>query len=301
MWYIPISFKVASGYPEHAAGLCRECPCPSSAGRRTAPGGAQCRPLRYTACSTETESIPRHQSLIGIAVIALRDKVMHTEEMGVVANIPADTSLGDTQLFRDFTGILPCNMIQPLRLPDGSHLILAQCHAANILLQPAGHAPLQMRVKIGGEHGAAFVIFSALYPRQKLQRAFAAEVIQNRFRIHGTLIRMTLICHQAVEFRCGFLWRCRGSDRCFYGIAFPARSRHRHNIGEPVPRWSCLLTRLLLRRTAPRIGRSGDPAALVDILRRNALFKGFYGNTCVAQGVIEQVPHIVLGFSCVLL
>ena len=56
--------------------------------------------------------------------------------------------------------------------------------------------------------------------------------------------------------------------------------------------WSCLLTRLFLRRTAPRIGRSGDPAALVDILRRNALFKGFYGNTCVAQGVIEQIPHI---------
>ena len=49
---------------------------------------------------------------------------MHTEEMGVVANISTDTSLRDTQLLRDFTGILPCNMIQPLRLPDGSHLVL---------------------------------------------------------------------------------------------------------------------------------------------------------------------------------
>ena len=93
---------------------------------------------------------------------------MHTEEMGVVANISADASLGDTQLLRDLTGILPCNMIQPLRLPDGGHLVLAQRHAANVLLQPAGHAPLQMRVEIGGERGAAFVIFSALYPRQKL-------------------------------------------------------------------------------------------------------------------------------------
>ena len=47
-------------------------------------------------------------------------------------------------------------------------------------------------------------------------------------------------------------------------------------------RWSCFLTRLLLRRTAPRIGCSGDPAMLVDILRRNALFKGFYGGVRVA-------------------
>ena len=38
-----------------------------------------------------------------------------------------------------------------------------------------------MRVEVGGERGAAFVIFSALYPRQKLQRAFAAEIVQNRF------------------------------------------------------------------------------------------------------------------------
>ena len=62
-----------------------------------------------------------------------------------------------------------------------------------------------MRVKIGGKHGAAFVIFSALYSHQKLQRTLAAEVIQNRFRIHGTLIRMMLIRHQAVEFRRSFL------------------------------------------------------------------------------------------------
>ena len=130
---------------------------------------------------------------------------MHTEEMGVVANIPADTSLGNAQLLRDFAGILPCNMIQPLRLPDGSHLILAQRHAANVLLQPAGHAPLQMRVEVGGEHGAAFVILSALYSCQKLQRALAAEIVQNRFRIRGKLIRMMLIRRQAVEFRRGFL------------------------------------------------------------------------------------------------
>ena len=115
---------------------------------------------------------------------------MHTEEMGVVANIPADTSLGNAQLLRNLTGILPCNMVQPLRLSDGRHLVLAQCHAANILFQPAGHAPLQMRVKIGGERGAVLVIFSALYPRQKLQRAFAAEIVQNRFRIRGKLIWM---------------------------------------------------------------------------------------------------------------
>ena len=62
-----------------------------------------------------------------------------------------------------------------------------------------------MRVKIGGERGAAFVIFSALYPRQKLQRAFAAEIVQNRFRIRGTLIRMMLIHYQAVELRRSFL------------------------------------------------------------------------------------------------
>jgi len=62
-----------------------------------------------------------------------------------------------------------------------------------------------MRVEVGGERGAAFVIFSALYPCQKLQRALAAKVIQNRFRIHGTLIRMMLIRHQAVELRCCFL------------------------------------------------------------------------------------------------
>ena len=130
---------------------------------------------------------------------------MHTEEMGVVANIPADTSLGNAQLLRNLTGILPCNMVQPLHLPDSGHLVLAQCHAANILLQPAGHAPLQMRVEIGGEHGAAFVIFSALYSHQKLQRTLAAEVIQNRFRIRGKLIWMMLICHQAVELRCCFL------------------------------------------------------------------------------------------------
>ena len=130
---------------------------------------------------------------------------MHTEEMGVVANIPADTSLGDAQLLRNFAGILPCNMIQPLRLPDGSHLVLAQRHAANILFQPAGHAPLQMWVKIGGEHGAVLVIFSALNPCQKLHGALAAEIVQNRFRIRGKLIRMMLLHYQAVEFRRGFL------------------------------------------------------------------------------------------------
>ena len=96
-------------------------------------------------------------------------------------------------------------MIQPLRLPDGTHLVLAQRHTANILLQPAGHAPLQMRVEIGGEHGAAFVIFSALNPRQKLQRALAAEIVQNRFRIRGKLIRMMLLHYQAVELRRSFL------------------------------------------------------------------------------------------------
>ena len=96
-------------------------------------------------------------------------------------------------------------MIQHLCLPDGSHLVLAQRHTAKILLQPAGHAPLQMRVEVGGECGAVLVIFSALNPRQKLQRAFAAEIVQNRFRIRGKLIRMMLIRRQAVEFRRGFL------------------------------------------------------------------------------------------------
>ena len=62
-----------------------------------------------------------------------------------------------------------------------------------------------MRVKIGGERGAVLVIFSALYPRQKLQRAFAAEIVQNRFRIRGKLIWMMLIRRQAVEFRRSFL------------------------------------------------------------------------------------------------
>ena len=81
-------------------------------------------------------------------------------------------------------------MIQPLRLPNGSHLVLTQRHAANVLLQPAGHAPPQMRVEVGGERGAALVIFFALNPRQKFQCALAAEIVQNRFRIRGTLIRM---------------------------------------------------------------------------------------------------------------
>ena len=90
-------------------------------------------------------------------------------------------------------------MIQPLRLPDGSHLILARRHAGNILFQPAGHAPLQMRVKIGGERGAALVIFSALNPCQKFQRALAAEIVQNRFRIRGKLIWVMLLHYQAVE------------------------------------------------------------------------------------------------------
>ena len=60
-------------------------------------------------------------------------------------------------------------------------------------------------IEIGAEGGAVLVIFSALYPRQKLQRALAAEVIRNRFRIRGKLIRMMLIRHQAVEFRHDFL------------------------------------------------------------------------------------------------
>ena len=130
---------------------------------------------------------------------------MHTEEMGVVANISADTSLGDAQLLRNFAGILPCNKIQPLCLSDGSHLVLAQRHAAKILLQPAGHTPFQMRVEIGGERGAALVILPTLYPCQELQRVLAAEIVQNRFRIRGKLIRMMLIYHQAVELRRGFL------------------------------------------------------------------------------------------------
>ena len=62
-----------------------------------------------------------------------------------------------------------------------------------------------MRVEVGGERGAVLVIFSALYPCQELQRALAAEVVQNRFRIRGKLIRMMLIRRQAVEFRRGFL------------------------------------------------------------------------------------------------
>ena len=62
-----------------------------------------------------------------------------------------------------------------------------------------------MRVEVGGEHGAAFVVFSALNPRQELQCTLAAEIVQNRFRIRGKLIRMMLIRRQAVEFRRGFL------------------------------------------------------------------------------------------------
>ena len=54
----------------------------------------------------------------------------------------------------------------------------------------AGEQDVYKRQEVGGERGAAFVIFSALYPRQKLQRAFAAEIVQNRFRIRGKLIRM---------------------------------------------------------------------------------------------------------------
>ena len=62
-----------------------------------------------------------------------------------------------------------------------------------------------MRVEIGGERGAVLVIFSALYPRQQLQRALAAEIVQNRFRIRGKLIWVMLIRRQAVERLCGFL------------------------------------------------------------------------------------------------
>ena len=183
---------------EHAAGLAENVPVLLRQGVEQLPEKLDAD-LAVHGLLRRNGEHPRHQPLIGIAVIALRDKVMHTEEMGVVANIPADTSLGDTQLLRDFTGILPCGMIQPLRLPDGTHLVLAQRHAANILLQPAGHAPLQMRVEVGGERGAALVIFSALNPRQKLQRALAAEIVQNRFRIRGKLIRMMLLHYQAVE------------------------------------------------------------------------------------------------------
>ena len=96
-------------------------------------------------------------------------------------------------------------MIQPLCLPDGSHLVLAQRHTAKILLQPAGHAPPQMRVEVGGEHGAAFVVFSVLNPRQELQCTLAAEIVQNRFRIRGKLIRMMWVRRRAVELRRSFL------------------------------------------------------------------------------------------------
>ena len=62
-----------------------------------------------------------------------------------------------------------------------------------------------MRVEIGGERGAPLVILPTLYPCQELQRVLAAEIVQNRFRIRGKLIRMMLIYHQAVELRRGFL------------------------------------------------------------------------------------------------
>ena len=62
-----------------------------------------------------------------------------------------------------------------------------------------------MRVEVGGERGAALVIFSALYPRQELQRTLAAEIVQNRFRIRGTLIRMMWVRRRAVELRRSFL------------------------------------------------------------------------------------------------
>ena len=86
---------------------------------------------------------------------------------------------------------------------------------ANILFQPAGHAPPQMRVEVSGECGAALVIFSALNPCQKLHGALAAEIVQNRFRIRGKLIWMMLIRHQAVKLRRGFL----GDAQC--GLRLP--------------------------------------------------------------------------------
>ena len=66
---------------------------------------------------------PRHQPLIGIALIVLRDKVMHTEEMSIVTNIPVGASRGDVQFLCNFVGIFPCDIIQLLRLPNTSHLV----------------------------------------------------------------------------------------------------------------------------------------------------------------------------------
>ena len=37
---------------------CRECPCPSSAGRRTAPGGAQCRPCATRLAPPKRRATP---------------------------------------------------------------------------------------------------------------------------------------------------------------------------------------------------------------------------------------------------
>ena len=200
----PSLFQSCLRVSEHAAGLAKNVPVLLRQGVEQLPEELDADFAVHGLLRRNGEH-PQHQPLIGIAVIALRDKIMHTEKMGIIANVSADTIFGNAQLFRNLTGILPCNMIQPLHLPDGSHLVLAQCHTANILLQPAGHAPPQMRVEIGGERGAALVILPTLYPCQELQRALAAEVIQNRFRIHGTLIRMMLIRHQAVELRCCFL------------------------------------------------------------------------------------------------
>ncbi len=181
-------------------------------------------------------------------------------------------------------------MIQPLRLPDSSHLILAQRHAANILLQPAGHAPLQMRVEIGGERGAALVIFSALNPCQKLQRALAAEIVQNRFRIRGKLIWMMLLHYQAVERLRAFLGDAADQTDVFMVQLFQRSFIAAIILANQLLVGHDLLTRLFLRRTAPRIGRSGDPAVLVNVLRGNTLLESLYGDIRVAQSVIEQIP-----------
>ena len=127
------------------------------------------------------------------------------------ASIPGNRRLGEErssalqEVISDDGIIVDKYRDRKLLVPDGSHLVLAQRHTAKILLQPAGHAPPQMRVEIGGERSAAFVVFSVLNPRQKLHGALAAEIVQNRFRIRGTLIRMMLLHYQAVELRRGFL------------------------------------------------------------------------------------------------
>ena len=146
-----------------------------------------------------SRELPRHQQLKGIAVIVLRNKIVHSKKMGVVANMTSDLCTVDIHLFCNFVDAVPIRMVHLLCLPNGFHIAFAQSQIADAPLQPACHPPFQVGIQIGGQQGPAFIIFSALDSGQKLQRTLTAKVIQDRLGIAGKVLRTIPVHVQAVE------------------------------------------------------------------------------------------------------